>query len=454
MRQMLDLLWSVGGYLLAVAVLVSFHEFGHFWVARRLGVKVLRYAMGFGRPLWKRVGRDGTEYVIAALPLGGYVRMLDEREGPVAASELSRAFNRQHLLTRVAIVAAGPIFNFVLAVAAYWAVFVIGMPDLKPFIAAPAEQSVAARMGLQSGDRIVSADGHPIVTWSALRTLLISHALDRSPMSVAVLRGHEAPRELQMDFSSVRVDPEFLFDDLGLHAYQPPLPAVLSEVLPNSPAAQAGFVVGDRLLSNDGQAISSWQQWAAFVHAHPGHVTRVSVLRGGVAHDVNVLLGSQGQGDHRIGRFGAGVEDQPQLWHDLQSEYRLDPLAAVPAALTQTWRMSSLTGVLLWRVVTGDISPRNLGGPIRTAEAAGVAVRLGLVSFLSFLAFVSINLGLVNLLPVPVLDGGHLLYYLVEAVRGTPLSERAQAFGQQVGLTLLALLIGFVFYNDIVSQLG
>lgn len=450
---MSEFVWSAAAYLVAVGVLVTFHEFGHFWVARRCGVKVLRFSVGFGRPLWSRRARSGVEYVVAAIPLGGYVKMLDEREGEVAPAERALAFNRQSLLKRTAIVAAGPVFNFLLAVIAYWAMYVIGLPDLKPLVAAPPPASAAARAGVTGGDEVLAVGGSKVANWSQLRTALVAHSLDGGRLQLTVRDPSGRERKLAVDLHGVRVDPEYLFGDLGLSPFEPPIPPVLSEVVPGSPAQRAGFEVGDRLLAYDGQRIASWQAWARYVRAHPGATVQLEVERHGTRRRLDVALGHQ-SADPSVGFFGAGVERSAQLWQSLRADERLGPLQAVPMALTQTWRMSTLTLRLVERIFTGEISLRNIGGPIRTAEVAGFSAQMGVAAFLSFLAFVSVNLGLINLFPVPVLDGGHLLYFLVEAIRGAPLSERAQALGQQLGLTLLALLIGIVFYNDITSLMG
>lgn len=452
--MMHTVLWSTAAYIVAVGILVTFHEFGHFWVARRAGVKVLRFSIGFGRPLWRRMGRDGVEYVVAAIPLGGYVKMLDEREGEVAPADVHRAFNRQSVAKRAAIVFAGPAFNFLLAVLVYWAVWVMGMPDLKPIMAAPSAHSAAAAAGLQAHDTVLAIDGAPIQTWSQLRTALLAHTLNDRHLTLRLRDADGQQRTATLDLSKVRVDPQYLFNDIGLQPYQPDIPPVLSQVAPGDAAAQAGFRPGDRLLAYDGTALQSWQQWVRYVQSHPGAVVKVQLRRDGKPLTLTLAIGSVSQQGHTIGHFGGGVEVPPGLWHDLEVDQRLSVAAAFPAALHQTWQMSVLTLELGYRVITGDISLRNIGGPIRTAEAAGYSAQMGVVAFLSFLAFVSVNLGIVNLLPVPVLDGGHLLYCAVEAVRGSPLPERVQAFGQQLGLTLLALLIGVVFYNDIASLMS
>jgi regulator of sigma E protease len=452
---MLDVLWSVAAFVVALGVLVSFHEFGHFWVARRLGVKVLRYSIGFGKPLWRKTARDGVEYVIAAVPLGGYVKMLDEREGEVPPAELPRAFNRQSVWKRIAIVAAGPLANFLLAIAAYWAVYVAGVAGLKPIVAEPPANSRAAAAGLRGGEEILRLNGEDVPTWEILRTELIDRALDSESVTLEIRGAAGTVRSQHFDLSGVRVDPEFLFDDLGLNPFQPDIPPVLAEVVPGEAADLAGFMPGDRLLSFDGVPIRSWQQWAAWLRAHPGEAVEVEVQRRAERLRLTTIVGREPRADGTAqGRFGARVDVPAGLWDNLVTEHRLDLIAALPAAVAQTARMSGLTLKMLWRMVLGDVSVKNVSGPIQIAQFAGYTASIGLVSFLSFIAIVSVSLGVLNLLPVPVLDGGHLLYYVVEIVKGSPLSERAQAVGQQIGLTLLVALMGLAFYNDILRLIN
>jgi len=449
-----DLAWSVGGFIIAIAVLVAFHEFGHYWVARRCGVKVLRFSIGFGRPLWTHRSRDGVEWVIAAIPLGGYVKMLDEREQAVAPGDRPLAFNNATVGRRMAIVAAGPLFNFGLAILLYWAVFVVGIQGYRPVLTQPLPQSAAATAGLHSMDEVVAVDGHTVQTWSQLRTELIDRVLDRGLLHLTVKSPEGQMREAVIDLDGVRVDPEFLFDDLGLNPYQPAIPAVLDQVIPGEAADKAGFKVGDTLLSVNDQPIASWQQWADWVKAHPGEVAQVQIRRDGAVQTQTTIIGQLGGEGHVYGRFGASVANPGDLWQDLRAVSRLGVFEAMPEAVAQTWRISSLTLRMLGRMVTGDVSVRNVSGPIQIAQAAGFSAQDGVVSFLSFMAIVSISLGVLNLLPVPVLDGGHLLYYAVEAIKGSPVSERTQEAGQRLGLTLLALLMGLAFYNDIVRLLN
>ncbi|MGH8447104.1 MAG: RIP metalloprotease RseP [Solimonas sp.] len=446
--------WSIGGFIVTIGVLVAFHEFGHYWVARRCGVKVLRFSIGFGKPIWTYRARDGVEWVLSAVPLGGYVKMLDEREGIVAPSERHMAFTQASVGKRMAIVAAGPLFNFALAIALYWCVFVIGVEGLKTVIAQPPEKSVAAQAQLQAGEQITMLEGEVVPTWSELRTEIIERALDKGTLPLTVKSPDGSLRSVTLPLSGVRVDPEFLFDDLGLEPYQPKIPAKLDMVTKGGAAEGAGFKPGDELLSYNGTPVDSWQQWALWVRQHPGEVVKVGLRRGGETRELTVILARVGTGKNATGLFGAGVANPRDLWHDLRAVSQSGPLEAIPRAVSETWRMSTLSLRMLWRMVTGEVSIKNVSGPIQIAQVAGYSAQVGWVAFLSFMAVVSVSLGVLNLLPVPVLDGGHLLYYGVEALKGSPLSERAQEAGQRVGLTLLVLLMGLAFFNDIVRLLN
>lgn len=452
-----DVLSSALWFVVAIGVLVAFHEFGHFWVARRLGVKVLRFSVGFGRPLFTRRGADGCEYVLAAIPLGGYVKMLDEREGEVAVHEAPQAFNRQPPWKRFLIVAAGPVANLLLAVAFFWLVLVLGQPGLKPVVQAPPAASAAARAGVQEGEVILRVNGEAVATWTQLRTLLLEKVVAQRALHLELQRTVDQPeqrRTLALSLDGVRIDPELLFDDLGLSPFQPLVEPVLSMVEPGGAAEQAGFQAGDRLLSRDGEAISDWQAWATWVRAHPGVVTEIVFQRGDQTLSKAVLLGQVEEGGKRLGRFGARINIDSARWDALRAEDRLPPLAAIPAAIDQTWRMSILTLKMFGRMFTGEVSVKNVSGPLQIAEAAGFSASIGPAAFFSFLALVSVSLAVLNLLPVPVLDGGHLLFTAVEMVRGAPLSERVQLLGQKFGLTFLALLMGLAFYNDLSRLIG
>jgi regulator of sigma E protease len=454
---MLEVLRSALSFLVAIGVLVSFHEFGHFWVARRFGVKVLRYAVGFGKPIWQHRGRDGVEYLVGSLPLGGYVKLLDEREGPVAEADLPRAFNRQPVAVRIAVFAAGPAFNFVLAVVFYWVTYMLGVPDLKPLLAAPPSATAAAAAGLAEHDRITALNGEGVQTWSEVRLGVVQAALSGHPVELSVQDAAGHNRQVALPLAHVRVDPQYLFDDLGLSPYEPPLAPVLAEVDASGPAGQAGFKPGDRLLSCNGAPIKSWQEWSTYIAAHPGEALDIEVQRGGQSLHLTVITASVQRDGATIGHVGVGVRRvaaDDQLWQDLQVEQRFSPIAAFPQALRETWNMTTLVVRFLYRMVLGDISVKNISGPINIAQTAGYSVSIGLSAFMGFIAFVSLSLGIMNLLPVPILDGGQILYGLVEAVKGSPLSERAQVLGQKVGLTLLVMLMGLAFYNDLARLIG
>lgn len=448
---MLEFLWSVGGFLVAISVLVAFHEYGHFWVARRCGVKVLRYSLGFGKIIWSRFDKNGVEWTLSALPLGGYVKMLDEREGEVAPAERHMAFNTQPLFKRTLIVAAGPAFNFMLAIVLYWWVFVLGVEGQRPLLAEPPAASAAARAGLQQGEEILRVNGRTVATWQSLRTELIDEVLNGRTLPLQVKGRDGAERTVELSLAGVRVDPEFLFDDLGLNAFQPKIPPLLAEVVRGSPADEAGIQAQDLLLSYNGIMIESWQQWALWLRAHPGEVVELEIRRGTETLDKTLIIG---QSEHGVGKFGARVEVPAALWQDLRAEDRLGPVDAVPAALRHTGQMSGLTLKMLWRMVLGDVSVKNVSGPIQIAQVAGFSAQIGLVSFLSFMAVVSVSLGVLNLLPVPLLDGGHLLFYAAEAIRGSPLPDKVLEMGQRLGLMFLAGLMGLAFYNDIMRLIS
>lgn len=443
-----DLVWSVLGFLVAISILVCFHEYGHYWMARRLGVKVLRFSLGWGKPFKTYRARDGVEWSLAPYPIGGYVKLLDEREGPVAAHERHLAFNNQSVAKRMAILAAGPAFNFLLAVLLYWAVFVLGVQGLKPIVAQPPAESAAGRAGIEAGDQVVEVAGRAVATWTDLRTQLIDHALGAQRLPLRLLEAGGTTRDVELDVSDVRVDPEYLFADLGLEPYQPAIEPVLEEVMAGGAAAAAGLQKGDRLVAFDGKPITSWQQWASWVQAHPGSVVRLQFERGGELMERSVIIGRVPDAPER-GLFGAQVHVSPELWQDLRAERRLNVVAAVPAALQHTWQMSQLTVRMLWRMVLGDVSVKNVSGPIQIAQVAGDSAQVGLVSFLSFMAIVSVSLGVLNLLPVPLLDGGHLLLYAIEGIKGRPLSERAMAASQYIGFAFIGTLMVLAFYNDI-----
>lgn len=451
------ILSSVFFFIIAIGVLVTVHEFGHFIVARRLGVKVLRFSVGFGMPLWSwRRRNDETEYVIAALPLGGYVQMLDEREAPVPEEELPRAFNRQPLGSRIAIVAAGPVFNFLFAILAYWAVFMVGVDGIKPLVGEVGKDSLAEAGGFRSGDLITGVDGADTATWNMVFLELLGRSLgsDRVAVSVVDADGDERRRELDFGRLPAGVDRSNLMQVIGLGMYRPSLAAVIGSLEPGGAAEQAGMRAGDRIVAVNGRPIGQWEEWVEYVRAHPEQDLHAEVERDGATVSLTVRPQRVDTEQGSIGRIGAAVRLAADTAEDLRAKERYPAPTALLVAAQRTWDMTWLTARMLVNMVGGEVSASNLGGPIRIAQYAGASADAGTVQFIGFLALISISLGLLNLLPIPVLDGGHLLYYLIELVKGSPLSEQAQAFGQRIGIALLIGVMILAFYNDIVQLLG
>jgi regulator of sigma E protease len=441
-------------FVIAIGVLVTVHEFGHFIVARGLGVRVLRFSVGFGTPLWTwRRRQDGTEYVIAALPLGGYVQMLDEREAPVAAQDLPHAFNRKPLASRIAIVTAGPVFNFLFAILAYWLVFVAGIDGIKPLVGQVGKESLAAAAGFQSGDLITRVDGRQTATWNMVFLELLSHSLGREHVTVGVVDADNEEHTRELDFSRLPagVDRSSLLQVIGLDMYRPSLEPVIGTLEPGGAAERAGLRAGDRIVAVDGRPVTQWEEWVDYIRARPEQDLRVEVDRAGAAETLTLRPQRVATEQGDIGRIGAGVKVAADLGAELRAKERYPVPAALRVAAQRTWDMTWLTAKMLANMVRGEVSASNLGGPIRIAQYAGASADAGVVQFVGFLALISISLGLLNLLPIPMLDGGHLLYYLIELVKGSPLSEQAQAFGQRIGIAFLIGVMVLAFYNDIVQ---
>lgn len=456
---MTGILGSLLAFVFALGLLVAVHEYGHFWVARRLGVKVLRFCIGFGKPIWsRRAGADEVEYAIAAIPLGGYVKLLDEREGPVPEDQLHRAFTRQSPPRRIAILVAGPAFNFLFAIVAYWLMFVAGVSAVKPLIGEVDPGSPAARAGLGAGDEIVAVAGQDTPTLMDAQLGMLDALVSGGsvPMTVEAPDGSRRQVLLQIDEERrAYTEPGSLFPRLGIQPWRPVLEPVVAEVSPGGTAAASGLRAGDRILSAAGEPVSDWAAWVEFVRARPGETVPVVVERDGGRVELALAIGTaEDEEGGRIGRIGAGVAVPEGLYDRVVTEQRYGPVAAVGQAVSRTWEMSALTVRLLYRMVVGDVSPRNISGPINIAQAAGFTASAGLAAFLSFLAIVSISLGILNLLPIPLLDGGQIAYQVAEMIKGSPVSERAQMVGQQVGIVLLLLLMSFAFYNDIARLAG
>lgn len=444
-------LYMIVGTLVALGVLVTFHEFGHFWVARRCGVKVLRFSVGFGMPLLRWHDRRGTEFVIAAIPLGGYVKMLDEREGEVPADQLDQSFNRKTVRQRIAIVAAGPIANFLLAIVFFWVLAMMGSQQVRPVIGAVESDSMAAKAGLVAGQEIVSIDGEPTTGWGAVNLQLVRRMGESGTINVVVREQDstaETPRELALDHWLKGADEPDPIKSLGIRPWRPALPPVLAELDPKGPAQAAGLKTGDRLLALDGQALGDWQQVVDLVRVRPDTKIVLKVERDGAQIDVPVALSVRGEAKAAGGYLGAGVKGVE--WPpSMVREVSFGPLAAIGEGAKRTWTMSVLTLESLKKMLFGELSVKNLSGPITIAKVAGASAQSGVADFLNFLAYLSISLGVLNLLPIPVLDGGHLLFYLVEWVRGRPLSDRVQGWGIQIGISLVVGVMLLALVNDL-----
>jgi regulator of sigma E protease len=457
-------------FVVTLGVLITVHEFGHFWVARRLGVKVLRFSIGFGRPLWRRLGRDGVEYVVAVLPFGGYVKMLDEREAPVATQELPLAFNRKPVTTRLAIVLAGPFFNFAFAILAYTLMFMVGVPGIKPILDEPRPNSLAVAGGFQKGDLAIAVDGKVVPTLSTLMLALVDRAMSETVIQVVVLPDCEIGctvgpsggnssrvkiRTLDARDAEKFTDTALIFDSMGLVPLRPLLPPVIGQVTAGGAAEHVGLQAGDRIVSANGELLSSWQQWRSIIERHPNTPIRIRIERDGTERNLEITPAARENNEGKsVGFIGAVAEMPEDFAKQLQVIVTYGPLEALAAAIEKTWDMSALTLRMLGRILIGKASLENISGPLTIAQFAGQAAHAGAMAFLSMLALVSLSLGVLNLLPVPVLDGGHVLYYLVELVKGSPLSETVQSLGQQVGIAVLLLLMGLALFNDFSRLLG
>ncbi len=444
---MTTFLGSVWWMIVSIGVLVTFHEFGHYWVARRCGVKVLRFSVGFGKPLWLRRGRDGTEYVIAAIPLGGYVKMLDEREGDVDAADLPYAFNRKSVARRIAIVAAGPVANLLMCVALLWGMFVIGRPDYAPVVGQATQ--IAAAAGLHKGDTLLDVGGRATPTWSEAAMALATAAIDRRdvPVRVRSAGGDEHVDQLPLSRLPADYDQQRTLSLIGLTPRHQLLPAVVGRIEPGS-AAWGVLAEGDRLTAIDSQPIDSFDDIGPMLQQVGHRQAMVEVERDGDRLALEITpQRRQEPGRDDYWALGIGPASAPMPDYDATLRYGM--AAAVPAAVQESWRLASDSVAMIGRLLRGSASVENVSGPITIARYANASAQLGPAWFLNFLALLSLSLAIINLLPIPVLDGGHLLYYLIELVKGSPLSERAMILGQYIGLALLAGLMGLAFYNDI-----
>ena len=450
---MTNALITITSFLVTVGVLVIIHEFGHYLAAHAVGVKILRFSVGFGKVLWvRRKGRDATEWVLSAIPLGGYVKMLDEREGDVSKDEVGRAFNRQGVAARIFIVLAGPAANFLLAMLIYWALFVAGLPGVKPVLGDPPRNTPAAVAGFANGDTIRAVSDEPVFTWNDVRWLLLKEAVKRETtvFEVETERGTRVTRLLDLSgLSKDDLDRDFLAK-LGLRPFRPRASPTLGRLLPGSAAERAGLAAGDRVVAISGRPMATWFDFTAEVAASPGRTLTLEIERAGRRFEIRATPDVAADGDNRIGRLG--VEAPPELkreYERMTTTVRYDPVVALGKAAHKVYDLSIFSVKMLGRMIVGDVSWKNLSGPITIADYAGQSAQLGWITWLGFLALVSVSLGVLNLLPIPLLDGGHLVYYFAEIVKGSPVSERTMEIGQRFGLALLLGLTFFAFYNDI-----
>ncbi len=439
-------------FIVAIVVLVVFHELGHYWVARLCNVKVLRFSLGFGKVIYsKRFAGGETEWVVSMIPLGGYVKMLDEREGEVPEQELERAFNRQSVLRRMAIVVAGPVANLLLAIVFYWALFIYGVPGVKPILGAVPPQTAAASAQLRAEEAIVSINGQATPSWQEVRWILLDLVLQHREASLELktTEGVAVFRVLEMNgLSPADLDGDFL-KKLGLQPYQPPITPVIDKLVEGGAAQRAGLQTNDKILRVNGQAITEWDDFVEVVRASPSVALKVELDRVGSVLALTVTPDAVNDADKKIGRIGAAPKINRADYEALLTEVHYPPLAALSEATKKTWETSIVSLKMMWKMVMGEVSLKNLSGPITIADYAGQSAQIGLGAYVSFLALISISLGVLNLLPIPLLDGGHLLYYAIELLKGSPVSERLWEAGQTVGIALLVTMMAFAMYNDI-----
>lgn len=442
----------LAAFLVVLGVLIVVHELGHYLAARLCGVKVLRFSVGFGRMLWKRrLGKDQTEWAISIFPLGGYVKMLDEREGKVADEEVRRAFNRQGVGKRSIIVAAGPLANFVLAILIYWAVFMHGSEELLPVLGTPPVGTPAAMAVVGNGEQVRTVDGQPVATWNDLRWMLLQKAVDHESVALEVVneRDEIAVRHLYLAAAAEQGWEGDALERLGIRFYRPDLPPVIGKVVANGVGERAGLQPGDRILSIAGKEVSSWHELVAIIRDSATKSLRLEFERQDEVVAVDVIPEAVSERGQTVGKIGVAVADGPKPHREVKTFISYGVVEAAGKALEETWDKSVFSLVMMGKMLTGEVSWKNLSGPVTIADYAGQSARLGLDYYLKFMALVSISLGVLNLLPIPVLDGGHLLYHMIEVVMRRPLSERAMEIGQQVGMSILFALMAFAFFNDL-----
>ncbi len=456
-------------FIVTIGLLVTIHEYGHFQVARWCGVKVLKFSIGFGKPLWKKTfGKDNTQFVLAAIPLGGFVKMLDESELEAerkqnaeqaanpelpkvhySEAELQRAFNRQSVWKRIAIVIAGPLANLLLAILLYWVLFMLGVTGTRPIVGEVVSNGLAAQASLTSGEVIQKINGEPVSSWQEARWILLEHSLENKSVEIEAINQNNELFQHTLSFVGVNNDSEVdVLKKIGLEEYRPTIPAVIGEILPDSTAEKAGFKAGDKILSIDGVTIDDWEQVVNVIKSSPNKKLWFEMERGQKILRIAAVPEKIEEDGQSVGRMGAAVKiDQKEL-DKLLIEFNYSPLLSLQKAVTKTWDTSIFSLKMLGKMLIGQVSLKSISGPVTIADYAGKSANMGLKTFLSFLALVSISIGVLNLLPIPVLDGGHLMYYTVEIFKGSPVSESITLAGQKIGFAILGLLMTLAIFND------
>ncbi|MFT6372947.1 MAG: regulator of sigma E protease [Gammaproteobacteria bacterium] len=455
MENLVSILYSVAAFILAIGILVTIHEFGHFWVARKMGVKVLRFSVGFGKPLWKKtMGTDQTEYVLACIPLGGYVKMLDEREGDVAENDLDRTFNRKSVWRRFAIVAAGPMFNFLFAIAAYSLIYMLGIVGVKPVIGDVSSPSPAYSAGIRAQDTILSVNGIKTPSWQKARFTLFEESVGAESIVIEIERADFQIVKAIVDISQLQLlkkEQIDLIGELGFSAWRPNIPPVINEVVAGGAAEAAGLMANDKVVMLAGEMIPNVHRWVELIRANPEQSLDLVVLRDARKLSLKITPKIRTVNDESYGFIG--VLNRIEIPDDVRQKMavieRYGPIEALGESIDKTWRMSWLTLKVLGKLVVGEASVKNLSGPITIARYAGISARVGFEQFITFLAIISISLGVLNLLPIPILDGGHLFYYLIEMLKGSPVSETTEVIGQKIGVLLLFGLMSIAIFNDL-----
>ena len=446
----MNILWSLAAFIVALGVLITVHEFGHFWVARRCGVYVQRFSVGFGRTLWRRTDKHGTEYVLAVIPLGGYVKMLDERNETVPDEMRHQSFNSKTVWQRAAIISAGPIANFIFAVFAYWLVFIIGVPAVRPVVGEVTPQSIAAQSNISPGMELKSIDGIETPDWDSVRLSLIGEiGNNQTTLGVSQFGASEVVKK-KLDLTQWRFDPEKQDPvvALGIIPRGPQIESVLAEVQTDSAAQKAGLQAGDRIVKVDGQVLANWRTFAMQVRNNPGKPIALEVERAGSSVDITLTPDSKSVGKGKEQGFAGVVPKVIPLPDEYKTIRQYGPFVAFYEAGDKTWQLMKLTVNMLGKLITGDVKLNNLSGPISIAQGAGMSAEYGLVYYLMFLALISVNLGIVNLFPLPVLDGGHLVFLAIEKLKGGPVSERVQNFSYRIGAIVLVMVMGLALFND------